>query len=379
MRCWDANAISEMISLVLVLLIVSAAITAIMVWGVPYMEEQKIAVRWESSLIQLDVMGNIIEDVLSEGINSSRKMNFQTSEGQFHYDAEGGRFVIYYSVYTGYDLSNLPQSYNESRFNFSVKFTDDVHSFSIKVNYADAKHRDVNGIDLGFTATRLDGSASESTGIIPNIQLDTETPITFTSIELKDAVRIDIICEDPLSNTHDYGRIWLFDVGTFIYKAVSTSEDHRVIIENGAVIAANEDSGSMYNEPLYWSQEMLDGSPMMNMRVIQMKENKDIGINISGSGGFATESIITSINSTALVNRELISYPLRMKIYGDDAAVHAWNLYYTGEVGFEEVVASDGEPALEMDINAPQESEDVESLWFSLNHAVCLVGMEVKI
>jgi hypothetical protein len=260
-----------------------------------------------------------------------------------------------------------------------VKFTDDVHSFSITVNNADTKHRDGDDIDLGFTATRLDGSANESTGIIQNIQLGDETVITFTSLELKDAVRIDIVCEDPLSVIHDYGRIWLFDVGTFIYEAIPLSEDHRVIIENGAVIAAHEDSGSMYNEPLYWSQELLDGSPMMSMRIIQMEENKDNGINIGGSGGFSTESIITSTNSTALVNRYLISYPLRMKIYGEDAAVYAWNLYYTGSVGFEEVVASDGEPALEMDIDAPQDSEDVKSLWFSLNHAVCLVGMEVKI
>lgn len=381
MRCWDGNAISEMISLVLVLMIVTGAITAIMMWGVPYMETQKIAVRWESSLLQLDVMGDIVEDVFSEGIGSSKKMNFQTSEGQFHYDVQGGRFVIYYSVYTDYDLSNLPNSYTENRFDFDVRFTDDVDSFFINVNSSDIKHLNGNSLDLNFTAIRLDGSATESTGI-QSITLDTETEINFTVLELSDAVKIEIACDPPgapVGDYIDYGRIWLFDVGTFVYRAVGFSDDHRVIIENGAVIAAHSDSGYMYNEPLYWSQKLLDGNSMMNIRIIQMKENKDIGINASGGGGFTTEAIITSNNSTALVNRYPISYPLRMKIYGDEAAVYAWNFYYNRSVGFEEVVASDGEPGLEIGIENPNLPEDVKNLWFSLNHAIYKIGMEVKI
>jgi len=327
-------------------------------------------------------MGDIIEDVFSEGINSSKKMNFQTSEGQFLYDAKGGRFVIYYSVYTDYDLreETMPEDYlTRGRFDFDVIFTDnvDVDSFSITVNEADDIHQG-GDIDLRFTATCLDGSATES--ISQSITLDMEIDIIFTVLELSDAVRIEIACDPPgapVGDYIDYGRIWLFDVGTFVYQSAGFSEDHRVIIENGAVIAAHSDNGYMYNEPLYWSQELLDGNPMMNMRIIQMKENKDTGINIGGGGGFTTEAIITSNNSTALVNRCPISYPLRMRIYGDDAAVYAWNLYYNRIVGFEEVFASDGEPVLEIDIDV-RSIDDVKNLWFSLNHAIYNIGMEVK-
>jgi len=356
MRCWDSYAISEMISLIMILMIATGGITVITIWGVPYMEDQKVAVRWESALLQLDVMGDIIEDVLAEGINSSKKMNFQMSEGQFHYDAKVGRFVIYYSVYTDYDLRALPNSYTENRFDFDVIFTDNVDSFNITVNEADGDHIQGGNINLEFTATRLDGSVAPVQVPVNNIPVDsgTQTDIDpFDPLELSDAVRIEIACDPPgvpVDYNIDYGRIWLFDVGTFVYQAVGHSEDHRVIIENGAVIAAHENSGSMYNEPLYWSQDLLDGNPMMNMRIIQMKENKDIGINISGGGGFTTEAIITSNNSNALVNRYPISYPLRMKIYGDDAAVYAWNLYYNKSVGFEEDTTSDGKPRLEMDI-----------------------------
>ena len=379
MRCWDVNAISEMISLIMVLVIVTGSITAVMTWGAPYMEEQKIAGRWESALLQLNVMGGIIEDVLSGGINSSRRMNFQTSEGRFNYDENGGRFVIYYSVYTDYNLRDLPDSYYEkSRFDFDVEFKEEQNSFQITVNNADEKHLSGDEINLEFTATRLDGSITDSSDP-PNIILGDKTAIGFNFELLSDAVRIDIACRDPVNALHDYGRIWLFDVGTFVYEAVRRSKDHRVIIENGAVITAHKDKGNMYNEPLYWSQELLDGNSMMNMRIIQMKENKDIGINVSGSGGFTTEAIITSNNSTAQVNRYPISYPLRMRIYGDDAAVYAWNSYYSSNVGFKEVDGvNDNLPTLEIDIEVIKEEEDVKNLWFSLNHAIYLIGMEVK-
>jgi len=370
MRCWDENAISEMISLVMILFIVTGAITSIMLWGVPYMEEQKIAVRWESSLLQLDVMGDIIEDVFSEGINSSKKMNFQTSEGEFRYDAQGGRFVIYYSTYTDFDKNKT--GYEENRFKFNVSFTDEPYNFKFWIENICTAHNDE---ELEFTATRLDGSMPSST-----VQHSIPTPlvIEFNNFEFRDAVRVDITCIVEGTEYIDYGRIWLFDVGSLIYHAVLRSESNRVIIENGGVISAHSDSGYMYNEPSYWSQTLLDDSVLITMRTIQMKEDENRRLNISGFGTFQTEFMITTNNSTAQQIRQPIAFPIRMKIYGDDAAVYAWNFYYTDQMGFEKISEGDETDDTRLEIEMKVVNEVVKDLYFSLNHAIYKVGMEVK-
>jgi len=376
MRCLDSYAISEMISLIMILLISTGGITAITIWGVPYMENQKVAVRWESALLQLDVMGDIIEDVFSEGINSSKKMNFQTSEGEFLYDAQGGRFVIYYPVYTDYDA----RTYEVKRFSFSVQFTDDTENFKFYLNRVFDDH---SGWNLEFTATRLDGSVEAIWQTsIPAIGIPgTVTVGPFPANCIKDAVRIDIVCTDGGANSFDYGRIWLFDVGTLIhYTAPIRSESNRVIIENGAVISAHSDNGYMYNEPAYWSQTLLDDSVLMTMRIIQMRNDEAKGVNISGFGSFQSEFMINASNSTTQQNRESFGYPIKIKIYGDEAAVYAWYMYYKNRMDFEEGTDGFSEKILRMNDKYEPDADrmTMKDLYFSLNHAIYNIGMEVK-
>ena len=122
MRSRESYAVSEILGLALVLMIITGAISMTLFWGVPYMQDQKAFVALESTLMQLDAMGDLMDDAFSEGafdihegelVNSSKYMSFKLGGGEIALDPQGERFVFWYSVYNYKDIS-------DDRFDFDV-------------------------------------------------------------------------------------------------------------------------------------------------------------------------------------------------------------------------------------------------------------------
>ena len=65
-KCND-YAVSEIMGLLLALLLFTGVFCSIILFGIPYMNDQKSIVALESNLLQLDVLGNLMDDVFSEG------------------------------------------------------------------------------------------------------------------------------------------------------------------------------------------------------------------------------------------------------------------------------------------------------------------------
>jgi len=366
MRCCESYAVSEVIGITTVLLVISGGIGVTLFWGVPYMEDKKGSVSLDSALLQLDVMGDLMEDMFNEGVNSGKTVSFQGSSGNMYLDPQGERFVFYYSVYK-YDRGDF--------FDFNVSDFDpetgDPYSFTI--NVASAYPVWGNPMLLNFTFTRLNdsltGYAEES------VPRDGSSPITITcgSFPLSGAIRIDIRARlGPI--LEDCGRIWLFDVGSLIYQISSSSGARRVIVENGGVVSVMDGGGYLYNEARYWSQKLLDDTTLVTMRIIQIVPDYDTGAYSVGGNPVRLEFFIKTISSTVQESRQIMGGWFKMRIYGDAAAVSAWRYYYSRRMGFE-AYPTDNDVLW---LNFIYQSGEGDFPLFSFNYAVCNVGMEVK-
>jgi hypothetical protein len=236
-------------------------------------------------------------------------------------------------------------------------------------------HDPNNGsVDLVFTATRLNDSTVSALAPI-TVSEGTPTPVGPFAFPLVDGVRIDIVRDntDPTPD-ENYGRIWLFDVGSINYKTNDPLHSKRAIVENGGVISAvGTNNGYPYNEPSYWSQILLDERNIFTMRLI-----KTVSDNYTTIGITEPEEIdfsIKAVNSTTLESRQFMDRGFKMKIYGDEGVVSAWRIFYQNRMDFQEYTHG-GEEGLRLDFTAQSEAGNFPL--FSFNYAICNVDMEVK-
>jgi len=258
MRSRESYAIVEVMGIIFVITIATSAIALISFWYVPYMDEKKAAVRAESALAQFNLMGDIIQDVVSQGFNSSNDANFMTDAGQVHIDSNGERFIFYYSLDPDFDF-NVSDFYDEG-FSFIVEKDPLVQANHIDVYYLYPDFSNDPDLDLPINTPGL-----------------TEVGVTHP---LVDAVQIDVIDTGPDPDVV-LGRIWLFDSGSITYESSSSSGSYKAIAENGGVISAHADSGYLANKPNIYNRKDLSGNSLLEMRVIQLKPGSVTG----GSGG----------------------------------------------------------------------------------------------
>jgi hypothetical protein len=132
-RFWKKNkqAVTSVVSMILVMMIFFISVGIIFFWGLPAIDNAKSNVQKESSLNNLDVIDNSIEEVLIEGIGSVQHASISNTDSfeEFYVDEEGDRFVTMYARNPSFNLnvSGLDDS-NES---FKVHAT--RHGSQIKV------------------------------------------------------------------------------------------------------------------------------------------------------------------------------------------------------------------------------------------------------
>ncbi len=322
-------AVSEIVGVILVLMIIVSSMSVITFWGIPYMENQKATVSYESALIQFDTITDIIHSITREGRNSSSIVNFVTDAGTLSLDPQGERFIFYYALDDKYDftVSGLDLDNTDGDENKFTVIAVKKPSLADITNINDKSKKDVNiAIDGGgaFTA---------------NFALD-------------DAIKIDL--KDLGSIV---GRIWLFDVGSIIYQTRSTSNSYKVITENRGILSSQSNSGYVHNQFKQPNIFAKDGS--LVMRVLQLKPEEVI----SGSGEAKYQIIIKLNNSNITENKASIPGNFKMQIYGDTGAVAAWKNYFTNSCDFTEL----DDDNLEYD----------GPLSFTLMHSICDISMRV--
>ncbi|MGF3584118.1 MAG: hypothetical protein ACQXXD_00100 [Thermoplasmatota archaeon] len=292
-------AVTEVLSLVTVVIIASSAITAVLLWAIPELDAKKQSVRIDSALTQFKTIRDVIEDVTSGGAGASNFVDFVTDAGDVYLDSKGDRFIFYYSLAEGFDfnVSNLGD------------IDDKKFGFKIEKGQADS-----------LTVYYLYNSGQENISQIPQDLIEVNN-----NYNLADAVKIDIKNSDDI-----VGRIWVFDSGYLSYEVASSSGVFRLFAENGAAISVYP-SGYLYHKPGFYNK---DNSVVMKM--IQIKPGDIRG----GSGKGVYKFLIRSNASYVREVKADIHGCFKMQIYGGNS--EAWVRFYTMEHGFKKFGSTQG-------------------------------------
>jgi len=328
MNSSQSDAVTEVMSLILVFGLMTTSISVVMLWGAPYMDEKKAEARACGVLNQLETITDIIkDDVISQGtVGSSVEVRFTYEYGDVSFSSEGERFVIYYSLDENFDF--------------------EVSGF-------------YDGDPLQFTIDIIAGPDPEKIFICHLNKDNQNEELDFGSINpsynLEDAIEISI------NNTVEtIGKIWLFDTGSISYKIPYSYGTFRVFAENGGVVSGEDDKGYLSNQPT-----IFDINNNFVMRMIQLKPD-DVS---SGGSGKVTYKLKAELDNHFIrENMEQIKGNLKMQIFGEQAAVHAWKNYFILKHGFERDIGST-EGTIFLSGNKI----------FSLTHSICSCDVEVEI
>jgi hypothetical protein len=300
-------AVSEVISVILVLGIIGASITSTLMWSRPYIADKKAEASMDSAVTQFGMMNEVVQDIVSQGAQCNSVFNFAINDGQVTIEPEGERFVIYYSLDPDFDFTvsgfNDP---DDSSFRLTLEpcvgFTDYP---SISADY-------LNGTIRSLTITLF------GCGVVPPITLPCDLDISANNaFPLEGSVKIDITHSGSV-----VGRIWLFDTGSVTYQLSSTSGTQKVIFENGAVIRAYPSGTSwLAEEPVVFNR-----SGYFVLRMIQINGSESI----SGPG---VHKINLKIHARTLPATNQPAYNYKMQIFGDYN--ETWYEFFRSKFGFQ--------------------------------------------
>jgi len=357
-------AVTEIISFILVIFIISGATTVVLLWAGPAMEQAKTSINLESTFFQLKALSDLVDRVSNQGVGSSQEMSVETENGNFYFDDLSERIVIYYSLYE-YDpaLAERPFDFTVERFEIG---NPDPYSNTFRI---DILSNPSPGGKLKFELYKANKFV-ESAGPYE----DTGSPdITFTAtitdkINTKACIRIleYNLMAPPGTPTKEYGEIWVFDLGSLNYE-VESAQMSKAVVENGGVAKVTS-GGYLADEPRYWDKNLLSGSNMTALRIINIQPE---GSNsLGGAGKFKTKFNITAEEVQVLEARTKVFGNIKMKIYGDDSVVSAWYNFYEDEMNFVEFNGELSMPILGQGDIKP-------NYMFSLVYAKCNLGMEM--
>jgi hypothetical protein len=288
-------------------------------------------------------------------------MNLKLDVGDLYIDPKGERFVFYYSVYDNVSWGT------ENRFDFDITGLDDDDNEFV-FTLTELPELPTPPVEYYFNYTQLNTKETQSVSrTFTGLESST---ITF-NYPLTDAVRIDVNNDTGV----DYGRIFIFDVGSLMYEisSSSSSNTYKATVENGGVLStSNQISRYFFNEPKYFPQKLLDNSSMLTLRITQIKNTSGEGVDSIGAtdDSIRVKFWLKPYNSSIEESKTPIFSKFSMMIYGDDAAVSAWRFFYKHRLNFEYD---------QIDHNKiywdPQTDDDI---LFSFNHAVCNLKMEVE-
>ncbi len=99
------KAVSPVIGTILVVAIIISSITAVMIWGIPYLERTKAEAQQRDVYHQLDLANEAIRDLISSGKGSSREIRLSMESGTISFENEQPSHVLMYATSSDYNFS----------------------------------------------------------------------------------------------------------------------------------------------------------------------------------------------------------------------------------------------------------------------------------
>ena len=267
----DYQAVSPIISAVLLLMIMITIVGAILAWGIPLLRDQEADTKYDASINYFKALDATIEDLINSGNGTTRTVNMAISDGNIFVENNDKRWLISYSLD------------NKSIFISGLDNSDGIFEVEHEKKILRIEIYHPIGYDLG----------------VPR-EYNSTSGTFYTNESFNGTVHGKIY-----TSSMQIAEFWLFDTDAIMHKLPAG----YIKEENFAVTTNYPELGIMYVKNKPKLLEQLDN----NYLSFSMLQLKSTGI---GSGGQGNYAITCRLQETALRHSGEI-YNLTFQIYGE--------------------------------------------------------------
>lgn len=264
----DLDAVSPIVSAVMLLLIMISLVGAILAWGIPLIRDKEADTKYDASLNYFKALDATIEDLIYSGNGTTRTVNLAISDGNIFVEKSDKRWVVSYSL-------------NNKSISFSgLEDNDGIFEINYEEKNLKIEIYHPNGYELGK----------------PKIYNTTKSLIS-TNESFNETIHAKIY-----NSTMEIAEFWLFDTDSITHKMpVGYIKE-----ENFAVTTNYPALGKMYvkNPPL-----IVEHRNSVSLSMLQLSSS---GI---GSGGRGNYGATLKLKDAMLCHSGNI-YNLTIQIYG---------------------------------------------------------------
>lgn len=310
------HAISQVVSVLLVVGLVVSSMAAIIFWAMPMIEEKKMESEMQTIIYSFEMLDNSVENMLIEGYSAKRLVGFMCPNDKGFLDIQSGtdKLIIVYSfssAFPDFDVSGLD---------------DEDDNFLITYNGAgNFQEADIYFLDPGgdHDPPVLDGDYIVPTDIISS---ELNKPVSLGSVtttsNLEGSILIDLF--DNAGDTIPDARIWVFELGSMIYTAYYNPGLQKTIYQNGAIFSNGFDNRGLVNEPSFIAEEQSLGPYTISLRVVQLEGS-------SGASGRSTPRVGLDLKNNFKREQPTLLfdkvYNLKFQFFGKNK--QTWIDYFT--------------------------------------------------
>ncbi len=302
----DKQAVSPIISMVLLIGIVLVVTTVILSWATPILQRSQSEANYGSALGYFNALDSSFEDVVNMGEGASRTVDVSVGAGNIYMsESMNETWVVSYGL-------------NE---NLRIRFSDlDGEDDTFKINSTKTETVNItiywpNDDDLGEPKYVYKGPISTTP-----TSVDANRPLTGT-------VYIRVNTTGASQGT--LAELWLFDITPISYELPSAFGTYYIKSVNGGLITQATGEKYVTDAPLITETE---NSILMYMIQTRVKENS-----LSGGGPGHYSFALKNMNMGIRNNISADVYNLTLQIYDKqgDKWDKAWYSYFESNFGFE--------------------------------------------
>lgn len=299
----DKEAVSPIISMILLITIVLVVTAAILSWATPILQRSQSEANYGAVLGYFSALDSAFEDVVNMGEGASRSVDVSVGAGNIYIsETMNETWVVSYGL-------------NESvRIRFS-DVGDGDETFDIN---------STKSVNVNISVSWYDSNGNYADCNNTNTNIDLSTPQT---IEVhRDIVGTVNITVTNSTTNEPLAELWLFDVTPITYELSSASGTYYIKSVNGGIITQATGQKYVTNEPLVKET----GSSLL----LYMIQTKATNLRGGGSGSYSFTLNMKNMDIRNNISAEV--YNLTLQIYNEqeEGWNAAWYSYFESKFEF---------------------------------------------
>ena len=308
----DKEAVSPIISMILLITIVLVVTAAILQWATPILQRSQSEANYSSALGYFNVLDSAFEDVVNMGEGASRSVDVSVGAGNIYISETMNETWV-----VSYNFEGQPRV-NISKLNDGDKEFDISTSVDVNITIYWPKGDDFGAPDYHNNIERVSTVLGARENLTGAIYMNISNNVTSEKV----------------------AELWLFDITPITYELQSAFGTYYIKSVNGGIITQATGQKYVTNEPLFKET----GSSLL----LYMTQTKATNLRGGGSGSYSFT--LNMKNMDIRNNMTMDVYNLTLQIYdqqGEDWN-KAWYSYFELNSGFiddgDSLLYSTGEP-----------------------------------